>query len=398
MVHATRRVLDRVVAPYVDTVVTEVRAAAGAASPAAGAATPAGHGTSDAFHHINHTLRTIELERVPKGAQRVLSVGANGRWYFDWFEAALGPVVEHVGIEAFEPRPADLPPYVHWVAETADHMAGVADGSIDLVFAGQTTEHLWSDELAGFLEEAHRVLRPGGLLVLDSPNRLVTERLRWSHGGHTVELSPDEIRDVVGVAGFEVGSVVGIWRCDLGAGVLELEEGIEDPAVVARRTSTALDHPDDSFVWWLTATRADPAPTVELRPLVRQLFDSHWDRRASRGLFPAPDVDRLPIEPGRSGPVGESLPFPLRAGQHRLTAALAAGDWADLPGFRVELVAPGGEVLHVLDAASADPAGGGRTWAFDQPDLCFAVIARVAVDGATGPAAVRLPLAWHDDV
>ena len=66
---------------------------------------------SDYFHQALHELRTIELERVPKGARRALSVGASGGWYFDWFERSVGPLESHIGVEAFEAEPDDLPPY-----------------------------------------------------------------------------------------------------------------------------------------------------------------------------------------------------------------------------------------------------------------------------------------------
>ena len=40
---------------------------------------------------------------------------------------------------------------------------------------GQTVEHVWPEELAGFLSEANRVLGPQGWIVLDSPNRRITQ-------------------------------------------------------------------------------------------------------------------------------------------------------------------------------------------------------------------------------
>ncbi|MGD9798468.1 MAG: methyltransferase domain-containing protein [Acidimicrobiia bacterium] len=418
IVRAARRVADRVVAPYVDAIVAQLRSsgqlahgetqlrssgqlAHGENQPPVvdgTAAAPAGHGTSDAFHHANHALRTMELERVPKGARHALSVGANGRWYFDWFEEAVGPVIEHVGVEAFEPEPVDLQPYVRWLPSTADHMDGVDDRSIDLVFAGQTTEHLWSGELAGFLGEAHRVLRPDGWLVLDSPNRLVTEHLHWSHGGHTVELAAAEIAELVGLAGFEVVSVTGIWRCEIDGSVLQLEEGIDDPAVFARRAATARDEPDRSFVWWLVARRTDAAPDPGLTARTREIFESHWDRRLCRGLFPTPDADRLDVPAGTGGTLGQTLPFPLRAGRHEVSVTIDEGEWSDLAGFRLEVVDPGGQVLHRLDPSAATGVGATRTWAFEQAGLCFAVVARLVADAAGGPVAVRLPLAWRCDV
>lgn len=42
------------------------------------------------------------------------------------------------------------------------------DNSVDLVFAGELIEHLLDTD--GFLREAHRVLKPGGHLLLTTPN------------------------------------------------------------------------------------------------------------------------------------------------------------------------------------------------------------------------------------
>ncbi|MGH9135183.1 MAG: methyltransferase domain-containing protein, partial [Ilumatobacteraceae bacterium] len=206
--------------PYVQQIQAAIESGAGRAGPVPESAPAAVVGSdfvpSEYFHAVLHELRTVELERLPKGARRALSVGASGRWYFDWFERSVGQLDVHIGVEAFEAEPADLPSYVHWIPTSADRFDGVADEDVDLVFAGQTSEHLWARELADFLVQSHRVLRPDGRLVVDSPNRLVTEHLRWSHGGHTVELAAGEIRELLRLAGFRPESLRGLWRCRFG--------------------------------------------------------------------------------------------------------------------------------------------------------------------------------------
>jgi SAM-dependent methyltransferase len=88
------------------------------------------------------------------------------------------------------PRPPDpLPPKVEWLQRNLGDLSPIDDGSVDLVFAGQVIEHLWPEDVAGFLAEAHRVLRPGGFLALDSPNRLVTESSA-GHNRSTLSSSP----------------------------------------------------------------------------------------------------------------------------------------------------------------------------------------------------------------
>jgi O-antigen chain-terminating methyltransferase len=51
-----------------------------------------------------------------------------------------------------------------------DCLRPIADGSIGSIFAAHVVEHLPFSPLVGLFAEAHRVLRPGGLLMLETPN------------------------------------------------------------------------------------------------------------------------------------------------------------------------------------------------------------------------------------
>lgn len=72
----------------------------------------------------------------------------------------------------------------------------VADRMIESVVSMQTIEHLHSP--VDFVAECSRILRPGGLLVISTPNRLT-----FSPDGqirnpfHTFEFSPDDLRSLV---------------------------------------------------------------------------------------------------------------------------------------------------------------------------------------------------------
>jgi predicted SAM-dependent methyltransferase len=69
--------------------------------------------------------------------------------------------------------PTHLGP-VSYVFTSMTDLSHFADGSIDLVYAGQSFEHVTREEARLVCREVLRVLRPGGAFCLDTPNRAVT--------------------------------------------------------------------------------------------------------------------------------------------------------------------------------------------------------------------------------
>ncbi|MGI4976862.1 MAG: methyltransferase domain-containing protein [Janthinobacterium lividum] len=286
-----------------------------------------------------HQSRGALLRTMPPGAQRLLSAGCAGSWYFAWIEQTYGRVREHLGIEYYSPEPDDLPDNVTWIANTASDMSGVADGSCDLVFSGENLEHLWPEEVAGFALEAARVLCPGGHLVMDSPNRLVTAPLNWSHPEHTIELTSDEACELVRLAGFDVASVQGIWLCrdPRSDAILPFDPNLPAPGwSVTERLLVARDQPDRSFIWWIQAVRSDRVPVAEaVHAFMARLFREHWPERVQRlivpsahGSTPSPEGDWIDVAAGYGGIAMFGPYMPLRAGRHRVTWQLQTPDRA----------------------------------------------------------------------
>ena len=89
--------------------------------------------------------------------------------------------------------------------DLVDFLRAQAGGSLGGVFSAQVAEHLPPPVLVAMLAEAHRALRPGGLLLLETVNpRSVTGLLEVFNRDLTHErpLHPDTLRFLAAAAGF----------------------------------------------------------------------------------------------------------------------------------------------------------------------------------------------------
>jgi SAM-dependent methyltransferase len=70
------------------------------------------------------------------------------------------------------------------------------DNSVDLVVSFETIEHVPKPEL--FLDECRRVLRPGGTIVISTPNRQMFQEVSHDNKFHCSELEVDEFARMLG--------------------------------------------------------------------------------------------------------------------------------------------------------------------------------------------------------
>jgi SAM-dependent methyltransferase len=369
------------------------------------------------FGHFLHALRTRRLRQMPSGARVVLSGGAAGSIYFEWFGGNYPSHVErHIGVEYFTPPPDPLPEGVEWLPRTLGDLAPVKDGEVDLVFAGQVIEHLWPDDMAGFLSESNRVLRPDGYLVLDSPTRFITDALAWTMPEHTLELEVDEIVELLELAGFVDIDMKGVWLCydrerDQMMG-LDLPGG-GDEWSWHRRVLEAEERPRDSFIWWAEARNGyERGDADAVRRRVREIYD-----RARPGYFervftdvgePADDsVGRRFRSPrGTPGLVLRGPGCALPPGRHEAVFRLGAEAMdssvpPDRPIAEIEVTRDDEHVIANWPLAARDlpPGGAEREFVlpFELRDTAFNGQLRVRSVGAA-PLIVSVPVTVRENV
>jgi SAM-dependent methyltransferase len=113
-------------------------------------------------------------------------------------------------------RHPDLPGEVKFLAGNLEKEFPVEDDSFDLVFAGEIIEHVLATTL--FLERCYHIVKPGGYLILTTPNLACWLNLwRWltlgqfwcvnsdvGQDGHVRYLAPVTLRTSVARVGFEI--------------------------------------------------------------------------------------------------------------------------------------------------------------------------------------------------
>ena len=349
-----------------------------------------------------HDLRSAQLRKMPKVSGTLLSAGCSGAWYFDWIREQTGHVGRHIGLEFYSPKPDVLPDNVEWIVNTVGDMSAVADGSCQLVFSGQNIEHLWAEDVVGFLEESARVLEPGGWLVVDSPNRLVTAALTWSHPEHMVELTPAEAVMLAEFAGFEVVDVAGLWLCrdPVSGRTLPFEpDTVEADWPMVERIAAAERDPDNSFIWWLTARKTGVPQPERLVAEMDRIFAAAWAERKTRFLSQIGTKTAsatgtvIRCEKDQSGAMVYGPYMPLPAGSHSVEFTLEATGGADphAPAVRCDVIGASGQEIAVVVLSSAEVGerGGVVRFDFDLVTLEFGIQARCF---SLGTAAIECAL------
>lgn len=125
-------------------------------------------------------------------------------------------------------------------------------GTVDLVFSGESIEHISEAEADLVCCEAWRLLRPGGHFCLDTPNGALTRVQSPEaliHPEHKREYRPSELRTKLEAVGFQIVEAGAICPMpeSLRTGKFSYEE------MVHRRGLS--ENPDEGYLFYLNARR-----------------------------------------------------------------------------------------------------------------------------------------------
>ncbi len=143
------------------------------------------------------------------------------------------------------------------------------DHSIDVVITFETIEHI--DDYAKFVSEIRRILKPGGLAIISTPNDL--EFAEGNHF-HRHEFEKDELLDLIGQH-FPV--VEEYYQATWKYVALDRLSALQGPELAVRTLNTSpLDQPESLYFYFLCSDRAI---TETIEPLAA--LGEHYSDRAA---------------------------------------------------------------------------------------------------------------------
>ena len=185
----------------------------------------------DVEHRYTKMHRLLRERYGDLSGKRIVDLGLSRGLLLERFRGYPGAELGGIEIdpaEAERARGRGLEPLQHFVNVFDGNVMTARlpydDASADVVLAGEILEHVVDTE--GFLREIHRMLAPGGALVLSTPNifwaknrvRLLLGRYpdaleyRSRYGadfGHVRIFGPEQLQELLGETGFADVAVIG---------------------------------------------------------------------------------------------------------------------------------------------------------------------------------------------
>jgi 2-polyprenyl-3-methyl-5-hydroxy-6-metoxy-1,4-benzoquinol methylase len=169
------------------------------------------------FHlYLIHAARVKLVSRLLPPARMIVDIGgANGTLHdmgypYDFEELIVVDLPPQERCEMYqnlklESRKTERGPISILYTNMTD-LSAIGGESIDMVWMGQAIEHVSEDDSFKVYRECSRILRPGGWLCLDTPNRLITKihTTGLIHPEHKIEYAPEHLERNLTSYGFTI--------------------------------------------------------------------------------------------------------------------------------------------------------------------------------------------------
>ncbi len=174
-----------------------------------------------------HMSRCDFIRSLPR-ARRVLDLGGTHQSNDDGALLGLGYPYKVDEVVIVDLRPDDRHPIyraggrltekrtamgmVRYRYHSMTDLSGFEDESFDLVYSGQSIEHIGEDDADLVFDGVYRVLRPGGYLGLDTPNARVTrlQQAEFIDPDHKIEYTVAELSAKIERSGLRVKELKGL--------------------------------------------------------------------------------------------------------------------------------------------------------------------------------------------
>ena len=156
-----------------------------------------------------------------------------------------------VGVVQTEQGPVD------YLYQSMTTLQPIPDASVDLVYAGQSIEHVTRPEAATTYREVWRVLKPGGFFALDTPNARITrlQQDEFIDPDHEHEYTHGELSRDLTEAGFGIVEAKGINH----AGPITSRAEFSEEAVA--RACGLFSEIEDCYILAYVCRKPDGAPS-----------------------------------------------------------------------------------------------------------------------------------------
>ncbi len=150
------------------------------------------------------TLTRHYFQRWIKSKDTILDVGAGYCEFINTITAAHKYALDSNPATAQKAAPG-----ITVLSQEASQPWPLAPESVDVIFSSNFFEHLTSKlDFFHCLREAHRILRPEGLLIALGPNIRFCSDAYWDFIDHHLPLSDRSMAEALEIAGFEIDRVI----------------------------------------------------------------------------------------------------------------------------------------------------------------------------------------------